>query len=63
MKLQSNNTLLQNLSIIELKILTTETKETVCPNFKNKKKRNFTVADLWNIHRQGKRSFPKRFVS
>ena len=62
MKLQSNN-LLESLSIQELKILTIEIKETVSKNFKNKKKRNFTVADLWNIHRQRKRSFPKRFMS
>lgn len=62
MKLQSNNTLLQHLSIAELKILTTEIKETVCQNFKNKKKRNFTSVDLWNIQRQGKRSFSKKFI-
>ena len=61
MKLQSN-ILLETLSIQELKILTTEIKETVCRKFKNEKKKNFTAADLWNIHRRGKRSFSKRFV-
>ena len=62
MKLQANN-LLESLSIQELKTLTAEIKETVSKNFKNEKKRNFTVADLWNIQRRGKRSFSKRFVS
>lgn len=50
MKLQSNN-LLENLTLQELKILTTEIKETVCKNLK-KEKRNFTSVDLWNIQRR-----------
>lgn len=59
MKLQSNNTLLQNLNIQDLKILTTEIKETVCKNFK--KQRNFTPAELWSIHRRKQNRLVQRF--
>ena len=60
MKLQSNNTLLKNLAIQELKILTTEIKETVYKNFK-KEKRNFTSAELWSIHRRKRIRLIQRF--
>jgi len=60
MKLQSKNTLLQNLAIEELKILTTEIKETVCKNFK-KQNRNFTSAELWNIQRRKRNRLIQRF--
>ncbi len=62
MKLQSNNNLLESLTNQELKILTTELKETICKNFKKEKKRNFTTAQLWNIHRRGKSFYSKRLV-
>ncbi|MEO8819404.1 MAG: hypothetical protein ABI267_07225 [Ginsengibacter sp.] len=61
MKLQANN-LLESLTNQELKILTIEIKETVCSNFKKEKKRNFTAADLWNIHRRRKNIYSKRFA-
>ena len=60
MKLQSNNTLLKNLNVQELKILTTEINESLCKNFK-KQKRNFTVAELWNIHRRKGNRLTQRF--
>lgn len=59
MKFQSNN-LLESLSKKELKILTTQVLETVSPNFKNEKKRNFTPAQLWNIYRRRKNTFSFR---
>ena len=40
MKLQSNN-LLENLTITELKILTSEVKETVVANFEKERKKIF----------------------
>ncbi|MEO8819403.1 MAG: hypothetical protein ABI267_07220 [Ginsengibacter sp.] len=58
MKLQSNN-LLENLTLQELKTLTTEIKETVCKNFK-KEKRNFTSVDLWNIQRRRRNRLTQR---
>lgn len=61
MKLQSNN-ILENLTIKELKNLTTEIKETVFKNFKKEKKRNFTTTDLWDIQRRKKSAYSKRFV-
>ncbi len=61
MKLQSNN-ILENLTIKELKNLTTEIKETVFKNFKKEKKRNFTTTDLWDIQRRKKSACSKRFV-
>jgi hypothetical protein len=53
MKLQSNK-LLENLTRTELKILTTEVKETVCAHFKNERKKIFSAAQLWNIQRRKK---------
>jgi hypothetical protein len=53
MKLQSNN-LLENLTRSELKILTTEVKETVAENFKKERKRTFSAAQLWDIQRRKK---------
>ena len=61
MKLQSNN-LLENLSRQELKLLTTEVKETVNKNFKKERKRVFSAADFWNIQRQRKNLYTKRFA-
>ncbi|MDE3182963.1 MAG: hypothetical protein KGM16_06045 [Bacteroidota bacterium] len=61
MKLQSNN-LLENLTRQELKLLTTEVKETVNKNFKKERKRVFSAADFWNIQRQRKNLYTKRFA-
>ena len=61
MKLQSNN-LLENLTRQELKFLTTEVKETVNKNFKKERKRVFSAADFWNIQRQRKNLYTKRFA-
>lgn len=61
MKLQSNN-LLENLTRTELKILTTEVKETVVANFKKERKRIFSAAQLWDIQRRKKNlSFQKNY--
>lgn len=56
MKLQSNN-LLENLTRTELKILTTEVKETVLANSKKERKRIFSAAQLWDIQRRRKNLF------
>jgi len=53
MKLQSNQ-LLENLTRVELKNLTTEVKETVFVNFKKERKRIFSAAELWDIQRRKK---------
>jgi hypothetical protein len=58
MKLQSN-TLLENLTGKELKILTTEVKETIAI-FKKDRKRIFSAAELWNIQRRKKNVFLRR---
>jgi hypothetical protein len=61
MKIQSNN-LLENLTRSELKILTTEVKETVAENFKKERKRIFSAAQLWDIQRRKKNlSFEKNY--
>jgi hypothetical protein len=61
MKLQSSN-LLENLTRQELKFLTAEVKETLNKNFKKERKRVFSTADFWNIQRQRKNLFTKRFA-
>jgi len=58
MKLQSNN-LLEKLTITEINQLTFEVKETIAKDFGREKKRNFTVAQFWNIERS-KRNFAAR---
>jgi hypothetical protein len=61
MKLQSNN-LLENLTIPELKILTSEVKETVVANFEKERKKIFSAAQLWDIQRRKKNlSFQKNY--
>lgn len=60
MKLQSNN-LLENLTRTELKILTTEVKETVCAHFKNERKKIFSAAQLWDIQRRRKNLSSQKF--
>jgi hypothetical protein len=56
MKLQSNQTvvLLKSLSTEHLKLLLQETKETVCKDFENDRKRIFSAAQLWDIQRRKK---------
>ncbi len=56
MKIQSDNTgnLLDSLTRTEIKYLTKEVKETIATAFVNERKRNFTAAELWNIHRNKK---------
>lgn len=61
MKLQSNN-LLENLTKGEIKILTTEVKEMVAPNFKKEKKRIFSAAEFWDIQRRKRNLYIKRFA-
>ena len=61
MKLQSNK-LLENLTRPELKFLTTEIKETVNKNFEKERKRVFSAVDFWNIRRQRKNLYSKRFA-
>ena len=53
MKLQSNN-LLENLTRNELKVLTSEVKETVAQDFKKEKKKIFSAAQMWDIQRRRK---------
>ena len=61
MKLQSNN-LLENLTITELKILTSEVKETIVANFEKERKKIFSAAQLWDIQRRKKNlSFQKNY--
>ncbi|MGN6249535.1 MAG: hypothetical protein ACTHNG_14370 [Ginsengibacter sp.] len=61
MKLESNN-LLEKLNPTELKILTTEVKETVDKNFKTVRKRIFSAAELWDIHRRRRNLLVKRIM-
>lgn len=61
MKLQSNN-LLENLTKGEIKILTTEVKETVANEFKKEKKRIFSAAEFWDIQRRKRNLYSKRFA-
>lgn len=50
---------LKEVSKTEINRLTKETKETLDIILENDKKKKFTGADLWNIHRQ-RRSFSTR---
>ncbi len=59
MKLQSNN-LLESLTRSDLKILTTEVKETLASNFKKEKKRIFSAAEYWDLQRRRKNLFAQR---
>lgn len=61
MKLQSNN-ILENLTKDETKTLTTEVKEMLASGCKKQKNRIFSTADFWNIQRQRKNSYSKRFA-
>lgn len=61
MKTQSNN-LLESLNNNEIKILTSEVKETVCKNFKKDRKRTFSVAEYWDIQRRRRNFLVKRMA-
>lgn len=61
MKLYSNN-LLENLTKDELKNLTLEVKETMAKEFKNEKKRIFSVGQYWDIQRRQRNFNSKRFA-
>ena len=61
MKLESYN-LLENLTRGELEILTAEVNETVAKDFINKKKRKFSIAELWDIQRRRKNLLIKRMM-
>ncbi len=61
MKTQSNN-LLESLKNNELKVLTTQVKETLCNNFKKDRKRIFSAADYWDIQRRRRNLFVKRMA-
>ena len=58
MKTQSTN-LLNQMSNLEVKDLTTVVKETLDLGYCNKQYKTFSAADLWNIQRQ-RRSFNLR---
>lgn len=60
MKLQSNN-VLETLSIADLQNLTTEVEETLAVNFKKENQKKFTPADYWNIQRNRKAIYSRRF--
>ena len=60
MKLQTNR-LLESLNSEEVKNLTSEVKETLLTNFKIERSKNFTAAELWNVHRQRKNVLSRRF--
>ena len=61
MKKQST-VLLNELSKQQLAVLTTEVKETVAFGMVAPVAKKFTVADLWNIHRQVKVRSQRRFI-
>jgi len=61
MKLYSNN-LVENLTKDELANLTLEVKETMAKEFKNEKKRIFSVAQYWDIQRRKRNFNSKRFA-
>jgi hypothetical protein len=61
MKLYSNN-LLENLTKDELKNLTIEVQEKMAKEFKNEKKRIFSVAQYWDIQRRKRNFNSKRFA-
>jgi len=60
MKLQSNH-LLENITTSELKDLTQVVKETVALEFKKEKRRIFSAAQLWDIHKR-KRTFSAKRI-
>ncbi|MEO8855219.1 MAG: hypothetical protein ABI359_15660 [Ginsengibacter sp.] len=59
MKLQST-ILLENLTIKELELLTSEVKETLACNCKKGKNRIFSAAQYWDIQRRRKNRFRMR---
>lgn len=62
MKLQSNNSMLENLAKDELKNLALQVKETVAKEFLNEKKRIFSAAQFWDIQRRKRNLYSKRFA-
>ncbi|MEO6548232.1 MAG: hypothetical protein ABIN94_09540 [Ferruginibacter sp.] len=60
MKKQSN-TLFATISAEQVDSLTTVVKETLANGFNYSKPKIFTVADLWNIQRQGKVRIQRRY--
>jgi len=61
MKLESNN-LLEKLDGTDLKFLTAELKETLDKSFKTKRKRIFSAAKLWDIHRRRRNLLTRRII-
>lgn len=61
MKTQSNN-LLESLNNNEIKILTSEVKETVCKNVIKDRKRTFSAAEYWDIQRRRRNLLVKRMA-
>jgi len=59
MKKISNNSF-ETMSKVQVENLTTTVNETLDTNYNQNGRKNFTVADMWYIHRQGKSSFQKR---
>lgn len=59
MKFQSNN-LLESLTSREIKVLTSEVKETLATHITNVRRKAFTAAQLWDIYRRRKNTFGKR---
>ncbi len=60
MKILLNN-LLESLNKSEVRILTTEVKETLALNFKKEKTKIFSSAELWNLHRRRKNITGRKF--
>ena len=60
MKKQSN-TLFSSISLSALENLTTIVNETVAAGFAHPAKKSLTVAELWNIQRQGKSRIQRRY--
>ena len=60
MKKQSN-TLFSSISLSALENLTTIVNETVATGFAHPAKKSLTVAELWNIQRQGKSRIQRRY--
>ncbi len=50
------------VSKTEIKVLTTEVKETLAKDFDRNRQKVFSSADLWNIQRNIKRNPGRRFL-
>jgi hypothetical protein len=60
MKMQTNFSLFASISKTQVKNLTREVKETLAVDFEHNQNKTFSVADMWNIQRQGKSRTQRR---